>query len=199
MQETIKAIISLLDPCDQVPDEYGEYIISSTIHALGSCSLSRGGSYVEKANYEALNSELSDCTGIFRRNEYPGVYFLTFNPDKLNPYSANKLLSLLEDISLNKSSHCINEDLAYQLEFSDTIEYLLEMLAGTEVVKNDEVLSKVADDEIAKAGYSMIQSLDPSVMTVEPGPGIFINEEKFMTKILPEVKKHFSDCLRQKN
>ena len=72
MQETIKAIISLLDPCDQVPDEFGEYIISSTIHALGSCSLSRGGSYAEKANYEVLNSELSDCTGIFRRKAKSG-------------------------------------------------------------------------------------------------------------------------------
>ena len=172
-EETLNRILELLDPEDRIPYE-GRYTVSHTIY--GCFSLSKGGTYYDLVNNNNLTKTINDekLEGIYEHTNYPGVFSIVFNPEKMDERSAEILISFLEDVNINARSSvpCINKDRASDAEFEDLeteIRGVLDDYAWQlETTFSEEVVSEEIRRISARGLY-----------TVECGPSIFIETKDF--------------------
>lgn len=182
--ETLNRILDLLESEDRIPYD-GLYTVSHTIY--GCSSLSRGGSYYDQINNLELTQIINDekLEGIYEQNDYPSVFSIIFNPEKMDERSAEILISFLEDVNINAKSSvpCIDENLASDTEFEDLeteIRTLLDDYAwqlGTTF--SEEVVNKMVGRISARGLYA-----------VECGPSIFIEARDFedvLKEVCPEL------------
>lgn len=180
-KETLDRIREQLEPEDRTPYE-GLYTVSHTIY--GCSSLSRGGTYYDQVNNHHLSAAISDkkLQGIYERNDYPGVFSIVFNPEKIDEQSAKTLISFLEDVNMNAKTSvpCIDENLAYDLEYDDVLDAITEEL--DDIIFHDEGrFPKGFEADRSTASYLLMLIPDSydCFATVEQGPSIFIDSEKF--------------------
>lgn len=195
-QATLDRILEQLETEDRIPFDNGRYTVSHTIY--GCSSLSRGGTYYDQVNNNELTKTINDekLQGIYEHNNYPGVFSIMFNPEKMDERSAEILISFLEDVNMNASSSvpCIDEDAANELEYNDTLDALVSEL--DDISFHDEKkfpLGFVPDVNIAAELLKIIGSFpgdDP--ITVEQGPTIYIDRDKlspYVDKLAYRIQK----------
>ena len=194
-EETLAKLLDVLEEEDRIPDEDGWYTVSGTIY--GSSSLSRGGSYFDKANNLTITKEIEAGTlpGVKERASWPGVYSIVFRPDDMSEESAARLLSILEDMVIEGPGYpCIDEDLAYALELEDTREAIkneLETIAWNypglfleedyEDESETSFTARFVDDVIRECNDA-----DLPVIFIEQGPSVFVDSgrlEKVIRKM----------------
>lgn len=188
-EDTLSRILELLEPEDRIPYE-GRYTVSHTIY--GCSSLSRGGTYCDLVNNNELTKTINDekLKGVYEHTDYPGVFSIIFNPEKMDERSAEVLISFLEDVNSNARSSvpCIDENLASELEFEDLeteIRATLDDYAWQlETSFSEEVVNKVVGRISACSLY-----------IVECGPSIFIETRDFedvLKEVCPKLNKEQS-------
>ena len=143
-EKTLSRILGYLDEEDRTPDETGCYTVSNTI--FGCSSLSRGGSFCDKANNLILSDEIEcgNLGGVEERASWPGVYSIVFHPEKMTEESAEKLLEYLVLMDENRrwsEMPCIDENRVYEMEDKEIRETLAEAVQGI----IDESKRKAAD------------------------------------------------------
>lgn len=152
---------ALLEAIGTIIAEDGWYTIPGTIY--GCPSLSQGGSYYEKANNLILSDEFREASGVREKADYPGVYFIQFNPELMDTDTAERLLSRLVDIRMHASSSvpCLDEDLAAKLEAEDVRNALMETIesiafSGTVYIPEQCVSDKRFADLLIKANAGIL-------------------------------------------
>lgn len=184
-EETLSRILDLLEVEDKIPYE-GHYTVSHTIY--GCTSLTRGGTYCDLVNNNELIKTINDekLKGVYEHTDYPGVFSIVFNPEKMDERSAEVLISFLEDVNINARSSvpCIDENLASDAEFEDLeteVRAILDDYAwqlGTTF--SEEVVNEVVGCISARSLY-----------IVECGPSIYIETKDFedvLKEVCPELK-----------
>lgn len=185
-EKTLSRILDQLEPEDRIPYE-GRYTVSHTIY--GCSSLSKGGTYCDQVNNIELIKTIIDekLEGIYEHTDYPGVFSIVFNPEKMDERSAEILISFLEDVNINARSGvpCIDENLATDAEFEDLeteVRAILDDYAwqlGTTF--SEEVVNEVVGRISARSLY-----------IVECGPSIFIETKDFedvLKEVCPELRE----------
>lgn len=174
---------ALLEAIDTVIEEDGWYTIPETIY--GCSSLSLGGSYYEKANNLILSDEFREAPGVREKADYPGIYFIQFNPDLLDTDTAERLLSRLQDIRMHESTSvpCLDEDMAARLEAEDVRNALMETLgdiafSGTVHIPDQCVSDERFADLLIKANAGVLD-----LYSTECGPSVFVHEEEVIQLI----------------
>lgn len=179
--ETLDRILDLLETEDRIPHD-GLYTVSHTIY--GCSSLSRGGSYYDKVNNLELSKIINEekLEGIYEQNDYPSVFSIVFNPEKMDERSAEILISFLEDVNINARSSvpCIDENRATEMEIEDLeteVRTILDDYAWQlETTFSEEVVNEIVKRISARGFYA-----------VECGPSIFIETIDF-ENVLKEVR-----------
>lgn len=185
-EETLDRILDQLEPEDKIPYE-GRYTVSHTIY--GCSSLSRGGTYCDLVNNIELIKTIIDekLEGIYEHTDYPGVFSIVFNPEKMDERSAEILISFLEDVNINARSSvpCIDENLTSDAEFEDLeteVRAILDDYAWQlETTFSEKVVNEVVGRISARGLYA-----------VECGPSIFIETKDFedvLKEVCPELKE----------
>lgn len=185
-EETLSRILELLEVEDRIPYE-GRYTVSHTIY--GCSSLSRGGTYCDLVNNNELTKAINDenLEGVYEHTDYPGVFSIVFNPEKMDERSAEILISFLEDVNINARSGvpCIDENLATELEIADLeteVRTLLDDYAWQlETTFSEEVVNEVVGRISARGLYA-----------VECGPSIYIETKDFedvLKEVCPELRE----------
>lgn len=194
-KETLDRILEQLEPEDRTPYD-GLYTVSHTIY--GCSSLSRGGTYYDWENNHELAKAINDekLQGIYEHNDYPGVFSIIFNPEKMDERSAEILIRFLEDVNMNASSSvpCIDEDAANELEYNDILDALVSEL--DDISFHDEKkfpLGFTPDVNIAAELLRIIDSFPgDNPITVEQGPTIYIDRDKlspYVDKLAYRIRK----------
>ena len=194
-KETLDRILEQLEPEDRAPYE-GFYTVSHTVY--GCSSLSRGGTYYDWENNHHLSKAINDdkLQGIYERNDYPNVFSIIFNPEKMDERSAEILISFLEDVNMNAHSSvpCIDEDAANGLEYNDTLDALVSEL--DDISFHDEKkfpLGFTPDVNIAAELLDIIDRFPgDNPITVEQGPTIYIDRDKlapYVDKLAYRIRK----------
>ena len=195
-QATLDRILEQLETEDRIPFDNGRYTVSHTIY--GCSSLSRGGTYYDQVNNNELTKTINDekLQGIYEHNNYPGVFSIMFNPEKMDERSAEILISFLEDVNMNArtSVPCIDEDAANELEYNDTLDALVSEL--DDITVHDEKkfpLGFTPDVNIAAELLKIIyNSPGDDPITVEQGPTIYIDRNKlspYVDKLAYRIRK----------
>lgn len=188
---------ALLGAIGTIITEDGWYTISETIY--GCSSLSRGGSYCEKANNLILSDEFRDAPGVREKADYPGVYFVQFCPDLLDTDTAERLLARLGDIRMHASSSvpCLDEDMAARLEAEDVRNALMEAIesiafSGTVHIPDQCVSDERFADLLIKANAGVLD-----LFSIECGPSVFVHEEEvvqLLKDLFPQNRRlHIGD------
>lgn len=173
----LEEILPYLEEEDRIPDEKGEYTVSHTIY--GSSSLSRGGSYFDKANNVLIAEAIKDIEGIRERSSWPGVHSITFNPDEMDDRAAERLLLLLEDMNEHSGYPCLDEQLAYDMEGEDE-------MAAMRCIMDDLAFEGMLDvpggmdpcgDEAVSLMLEIVRERDPAAIVCETGPDVYIDAE----------------------
>lgn len=186
---TLAKLLEVLDDEDRIPDEDGWYTVSGTTY--GSSSLSRGGSYFDKANNLTITKEIEAGTleGVRERASWPGVCSIVFRPEDMGEEGAQRLALLVEGIGLHASyvgTPCLDEDLAYELEAEDerqAVRAELERLAFDKPelfslsAFEDEEMTTLRDEAVM-AVISACQEQDPCAIVVETGPSVFVDADR---------------------
>lgn len=194
--ELFERIISLLDEEDRTPDERGEYTVSHTIY--GSSSLSRGGSYFDKANNTLITEAIKDVEGIHERSSWPGVYSIVFNPERMDDKAAERLLLLLENMDGHSGYPCLDEQLAYDMEAEDemaAMRCIMDDLAFDGLLDIPEGIDPCGDEAVGIM-LGIIRNLDPCAIVTEPGPEIYIDAER-VEKHAPEFNERIREEIRK--
>lgn len=185
-KETLSRILELLEPEDRIPYE-GRYTVSHTIY--GCTSLSRGGTYCDLVNNNELTKTINDekLEGIYEHTDYPGVFSIVFNPEKMDERSAEALISFLEDVNINAHSGvpCIDENLVSDVEFDD-LETEVRAILDDYVWQLETTFSEEVVNEMV--GHISARSL----YIVECGPSIFIETKDFedvLKEVCPELRE----------
>lgn len=192
----LERIISHLDEEDRTPDERGEYTISHTIY--GSSSLSRGGSYFDKANHTLIAEAIKDVEGIHERSAWPGVYSIVFNPEKMDDRAAERLLLLLEDMDGHGGYPCLDEQLAYDMEAEDemaAMRCIMDDLAFDGLLDVPEGIDPCGDEAVGIM-LDIVRSLAPCAIVTEPGPEIYIDAER-VEKHIPQFNERIRKEMRK--
>ena len=188
---------ALLGAIGTIITEDGWYTISETIY--GCSSLSRGGSYCEKANNLILSDEFRDAPGVREKADYPGVYFIQFNPDLMDTDTAERLLSRLGDIRMHASTSvpCLDEDMAARLEAEDVRNALMETIesiafSGTVHIPDQCISDERFADLLIKANAGVLD-----LYSIECGPSVFVHEEEviqLLKDLFPQNRRlHIGD------
>lgn len=138
-------------------------------------------SYYEKANFITLEEDFDGVKGFMQMYGYGGSYMTCIDPDLMSDDDAERLISLLENASMWCGYPVLNEQLAYDLEYEDTIEGLKEALRDY-CSYNDLYIAEDLDvviDAIFREGGN-IELYKP-----EAGPYIYIDESK-LEACIPE-------------
>ena len=174
---------ALLETISTVIAEDGWYTIPETIY--GCSFLFIGGSYYHKANNLILSDELRDAQGIREKADYPGVYFIQFNPNLMDTDTAERLLSRLGDIMMHASTSvpCLDEDLAARFEAKDVRSALMETIEsiafnGTVHIPEHCVSDERFADLLIKANAGVLD-----LYSIECGPSVFVHEEEVIQLI----------------
>lgn len=191
-EETLSRILNYQLYEDKIPDERGEYKISYT--SYGNSSLSLGGSYYDKAN----NLEFSGCNirGLHERASWPGIYFITFNPNEMDEKDAEILITLLGDMHMHSSYPCLNEQKAYDMEAEDTMLVIKSVLDSLHEDGESDVPEGFdhCSDKAASIMLSLIYEDRPDAIMIETGPDVYIDEDA-VKGLLPR----FREKIREEN
>lgn len=188
-EETLAKLLEVLDDEDVIPDEDGWYTVSGTTY--GSSSLSRGGSYFDKANNLTITKEIEAETleGVKERASWPGVYSIVFRPEDMSEKSAQRLALLIEGISLHASyvgTPCLDEDLAFEMEAEDEREAVKDELETLAFDKpelfspsdfEDEERTTIRDETVRDV-ISACWDQDSCAIVVETGPSVFVDADR---------------------
>lgn len=192
-KELLEKILEQLDPFDTVPDNEGNHTVSWTTY--GCSSLSRGGTYYDKANNQRLSEMFEGRQGVRKYDGWPGVHSIDFNPSLMDEETGELLLAALEDMHIGNPGYpCLDEDLANRLEMDDIIEAVAEAL--DDAASHDETgmfpEGYEADEKDARLMLEIIDRMgDGCVVEPQPGPYVYVDEDRF-AKLIPEfVKKRF--------
>lgn len=188
---------TLMEAIGTAITEDGWYIIPETIY--GCSSLTMGGSYYEKVNYLILSDEFRDAPGVREKADYPGVYFIQFNPDLMDTDTAEKLLSRLGDIRMHASTSvpCLDEDLAARLEAEDVRNALMKTIESIAFDGTVYIPDQCTSDErfgnlLIKANASVLD-----LYSIECGPSVFVHEEEviqLLKDLFPQNRRlHIGD------
>lgn len=176
---TLDRILDNLDKEDRVPNEGGYYTVSNTIY--GCSSLSRGGSYYDWANNFELTKMINEgkLPGVYERSDWPAVFSIIFNPEKMTEESAERLISFLEDVNMNArtSVPCINEDIANELEMNDVIDALV--WAVRDIADNEDSIlpeSLQVDNRFIDILLRFNQGME-ELYTIETGPSVYVDTD----------------------
>lgn len=192
----LEEILSYLEEEDRIPDERGEYTVSRTIY--GSSSLSRGGSYHDKANNVLIAEAIRDVEGIHERSSWPGVFSIVFNPEKMDDRAAERLLLLLEDMDGHGGYPCLDEQLAYDMEAEDemaAMRCIMDDLAFDGLLDIPEGMDACGDEAVGIM-LDIVRDLDPCAIVTEPGPEIYIDAER-VEKHVPEFNERIRKEMRK--
>lgn len=200
-EEALARLLETLEEEDRIPDEDGWYTASGTVY--GSSSLSRGGSYFDKANNLTITKEIEAGTleGVRERASWPGVYSIVFRPEDMSEEGAQRLTLLIEGISLHASyagTPCLDEDLAFEMEAEDEREAVRQELEDLAFDKpelfspsdfEDAEMTTIKDETVMTV-ISACQKQDPCAIVVETGPSVFVDADR-----LENVVRHLKrDC-----
>lgn len=186
-EKTLSRILGYLDEEDSTPDETGCYTVSNTI--FGCSSLSRGGSFCDKANNLILSDEIEcgNLGGVEERASWPGVYSIVFHPEKMTEESAEKLLEYLVLMDENRrwsEMPCIDENRVYEMEDKEIRETLAEAVQGI----IDEYVLLPCNLELDERFINIIrntkQATSGELYVIEPGPDVFIRDEALKKAII---------------
>lgn len=174
----LEEILPYLEEEDRIPDERGEYTISHTIY--GSSSLSRGGSYFDKANHTLIAEAIKDVEGIHERSSWPGIYSIVFNPEKMDDRAADRLVTLLDEMHANGTYPCLDEQLAYEMEAGDemaAMRCIMDDLAFDGLLDVPEGMDPCGDEAVSLM-LEIVRERDPAAIVCETGPDVYIDAER---------------------
>lgn len=188
---------AILEALDTVITKDGWYTIPETIY--GCYSLSLGGSYCEKANNLILSDEFRDTPGVRKKADYPGIYFIQFNPELMDTDTAERLLSRLQDIRMHAtfSVPCLDEDLAAKLEAEDARDALMETVGDIAFSDTVHIPDQCVSDErfanlLIKANAGVLD-----LYSIECGPSVFVHEDEviqLLKNLFPQNRRlHIGD------
>ena len=186
-EKTLSRILSYLDEEDRIPDKTGYYTVSNT--TFGCSSLSRGGSFSDKANNLILSDEIEygNLEGVKERSSWPGVYSIVFHPEKMTEESAETLIEHLVMMDENRrwsGMPCIDESRVYKMEDDEIRETLTEAVQG---IIDEYVLlpcSLELDERFINAIRNTEQASSGELYVIEQGPSVFIRDEALRKAII---------------